>query len=107
MVAAYARGDLDEAASLAREGVERRPETPVAYSMLAQVFLDRGRLSEAVAFMQAAREEGLATDALERQLALTLVEIGQPEEAIAIVTPLLERTAGGWIERPSSVRWTE
>jgi arylsulfatase A-like enzyme/tetratricopeptide (TPR) repeat protein len=95
MVAAYASGDLDEAASLAREVVGKRPETPVAYSMLAQVLLDRGRLSEAVTFMQAARQEGLATDALERQLALTLVEIGRPEEAIAIVTPLLERAAGG------------
>jgi tetratricopeptide (TPR) repeat protein len=45
--------------------------------------------------MWAVNEQGYATDALKRQLALTLVETGRPHEAIAIVEPLLENSAGG------------
>jgi tetratricopeptide (TPR) repeat protein len=95
MVAHYAKGDLEEAAGLARAVLERRPATPVAYTMLAQVLLDQRRLGEAVELMRATRERGWATDALERQLALTLVETGRPVEAISIVEPLLEKSAGG------------
>ena len=45
--------------------------------------------------MRAIHQRGLATDSLQRQLALTLVEIGRPEEAIAVVGPLLAVSAGG------------
>jgi tetratricopeptide (TPR) repeat protein len=95
MLALYTAGKLGEAAQLAREVLDERPETPVAYTLIAQVLLDQQRPEEAIEFMRRTRERGLATPALERQLALTLIEQGRPEEALSFLDTLVEPDSDG------------
>lgn len=65
------------------------------------VALDAGRAQEAVGLMRSIRERGLATDVVERQLALTLVELGRAAEALAVIEPLI--TAAGESPEPEDL----
>ena len=87
---AYQDGRLEQAEDLARRTIERRPQMGLGYSNLAQVLLDRGRIEEALRLMIDAERSGLASPFLERQLALTLAQVGQSQDAV----PLMERHAG-------------
>jgi len=84
------RGKTAEAIRLAREAVRERPGMPIGHSLLAQALLDAGQTTEAVSVMRQARSLGAASDALLRQLGLTLAEGGQSAEAAEVLTPLAE-----------------
>lgn len=87
---AFARGDFDEAVRLARSLVERRPSMAVGHTQLAQALLEAGRRDEAIAAMQNARKKGWAGPSLLRQLGLSLLEEGRPQEAASVLRPVAE-----------------
>ncbi len=87
---AYQDGRLDQAENLARRTIQRRPQMGLGYSNLAQVLLDQGRIEEALRLMIDAERRGLASPFLQRQLALTLAQVGQSQDAVR----LMERHAG-------------
>ncbi|HVT17387.1 MAG TPA: sulfatase-like hydrolase/transferase [Thermoanaerobaculia bacterium] len=93
----YSRGRVDEAVAVARRIVEARPAMPLGHTLLAQALLQGEHKDEALAVMRQAREKGVATDDLLRQLGLTLAETGRAEEALQVLRPL----AGGG--EPSSL----
>ncbi len=82
---AYLSGRLERAEQLARQTIERRPGMGLGYSNLAQVLLDRGRIEEALRTMVDAERRGLASPFLERQLALTLAEVGRADDAVRLM----------------------
>lgn len=82
---AYQDGRLIEAEDLARRTIERRPQMGLGYSNLAQVLLDQGRIAEALRLMVDAERRGLASPFLQRQLALTLAQVGRPEDAVRLM----------------------
>jgi len=84
----YTGGRAAAAAELALELVRDRPSMPLGYSLAAQALLEAGRTEKALAVMEAAREQGLASDSLLRQLGLTLAESGRHREAIEVLEPL-------------------
>lgn len=87
---AYQDGRLEQAEDLARRTIERRPQMGLGHSNLAQVLLDQGRIEEALQVMIEAERRGLASSFLQRQLALTLAQVGQSRDAVR----LMERHAG-------------
>ena len=87
---AYQDGRLEQAGDLARRTIQRRPQMGLGYSNLAQVLLDQGRIEEALRLMVDAERRGLASAFLQRQLALTLAQVGQSQDAVR----LMERHAG-------------
>jgi len=87
---AYSRGKLEEALKLAREVVAARPTMPLGLSLLAQSLLESRRRAEALKVMRQARQEGLASEALLRQLGLTLAEDGKLAEALEVLQPLAD-----------------
>ena len=87
---AYQAGRLEQAEDLARRTIRRRPRMGLGYSNLAQVLLDQGRIEEALRLMIDAERRGLASPFLQRQLALTLAQVGQSQDAVR----LMERHAG-------------
>lgn len=82
---AYQGGRLERAEQLARQTIERRPQMGLGYSNLAQVLLDRGRIEVALRVMVEAERRGLASLFLQRQLALTLAEVGRVEDAVRLM----------------------
>ncbi len=87
---AYQAGRLQEAESLARRTIERRPGMGLGYSNLAQALLEQGKVEEALSVMVDAERRRLASASLRRQLALTLAEVGRAADAVR----LMERYAG-------------
>lgn len=87
---AYQDGLLELAEELARRTIERRPEMGLGYSNLAQVLLEQGRTDEALSVMIDAERRGLASPYLHRQLALTLVRIGRPRDAVRLMEQYLD-----------------
>ncbi|MBW8876480.1 MAG: sulfatase-like hydrolase/transferase [Acidobacteria bacterium] len=85
----YMHGRMDDAVKLARELVTARPSMALGHSLLAQSLLQAGRTREALDVMLNARKLGATTDALLRQLGLTLSELGRASEAIEILRPLI------------------
>ena len=83
--AAWQAGRLEQAEALARRTIERRPGMGLGYANLAQVLLDRGRIEEALRLMIDAERRGLASPHLERQLALTLAQVGRAEDAVRLM----------------------
>ena len=83
--AAYQAGRLEQAEALARRTIERRPGMGLGYANLAQVLLDRGRIDEALRLMIDAERRELASPHLERQLALTLAQVGRAEDAVRLM----------------------
>jgi len=90
VVALYHQGRLSEAETVVRQVVEERPDMGLAYYFWAQVKLEQGQLPEAIAVMNRARDLGVATPALLRQLGLSLAEVGEVAEAIPLLQPLAE-----------------
>lgn len=84
----YQEGQLEEAETVVRQVVDERPDMGLAYYFWAQVKLEQGRLTAAIAVMNRARDMGVATPALIRQLGLSLAEAGQAEEAVPLLEPL-------------------
>lgn len=87
----YMRGKLDDSVRLAREVVKERPTMSLGYSLLAQALLQVGKTPEALDVMLKARAQGAVSDALLRQLGLTLSEMGRAKEAVDILKPLAEK----------------
>ncbi|MGH9381269.1 MAG: sulfatase-like hydrolase/transferase [Thermoanaerobaculia bacterium] len=87
----FQRRRLSEAAELGREVVRERPEMGLGYYYLSQVLLEEGRPAEALEVMLEAHRREVATDALLRQLALTLAEAGRLSEAVSVIAPIAER----------------
>ncbi len=87
---AYQDGRLERAEALAREMIEHRPQMGLGYFNLAQTLLDLGRIEEALRLMIDAERRQLAPLTLQRQLALTLAQVGRPRDAVR----LMERHAG-------------
>jgi len=85
----YMRGRTDDAVKLARELVAARPSMALGHSLLAQSLLQAGKTREALDAMLNARKLGATTDALLRQLGLTLAEVGRANEAIEVLRPLI------------------
>ncbi len=77
------RGEPAGAERLAREVIAERPSMGLAWYLLSQVLLDRGAIGEAIATMEEAVRLGAASDALVRQLGLSLAEVGRFAEALA------------------------
>ncbi len=88
-IEAYSSGRADDAVALAREIVAARPTMPLGRSLLAQALLEAGRQDEALAEMRRARDDGVTTETLLRQLGLTLAERGETEAALAAVASLV------------------
>jgi arylsulfatase A-like enzyme/Flp pilus assembly protein TadD len=84
----YSRRRVPEAVALARELVAERPEMGIGYSFLSQALLEAGETVEAVAVMERARGAKLASEALLRQLGLSLAELGRAAEAVELLRPL-------------------
>ncbi|MFL6193943.1 MAG: sulfatase-like hydrolase/transferase [Thermoanaerobaculia bacterium] len=84
----YMRGKLDDSVRLAREVVQARPSMPLGYSLLAQGLLQSGKTREALDAMLEARNRKAVSDALLRQLGLTLAEVGRAREAVDVLRPL-------------------
>ena len=86
----YHRGRLEEAEAAAASVVAARPDMGIAHYYLAQIQLESGQVRAALDTMSRAHRSGVATLALSRQLALTLAEVGRPEDGVAILEPLAE-----------------
>ena len=82
---AYQAGRLQEAESLARRTIERRPGMGLGYSNLAQALLEQGKVQEALGVMIDAERGRLASASLHRQLALTLAEVGRAGDAVRLM----------------------
>lgn len=86
----YMTGRVEESVRLGREIVAGRPTMPLGHSLLAQSLLQAGKTREALDVMLAARKQGAVSDALLRQLGLTLSEVGRANEAVGILKPLAD-----------------
>lgn len=82
---AYQDGRLEHAEALARRTIARRPLMGLGHSNLAQVLLDQRRIEEALRLMIDAERRGLASPFLQRQLALTLAQVGQTRDAVRLM----------------------
>jgi arylsulfatase A-like enzyme len=90
VVELYHEGRLDEAERVVREVIDERPDMGLAYYFWAQVELERDQLAEAITVMNRARDLGVATPSLLRQLGLSLTEAGQAREAVPLLEPLAD-----------------
>jgi arylsulfatase A-like enzyme/cytochrome c-type biogenesis protein CcmH/NrfG len=87
----YMRGKLDEAIRQTREIVRERPTMSLGHSLLAQSLLQAGHTQEALDVMLKAKSQGAVSDALLRQLGLTLSEVGRAGEAADLLRPLAQK----------------
>jgi arylsulfatase A-like enzyme/Flp pilus assembly protein TadD len=87
----YMRGKVEDSIRLARDIVRERPTMSLGHSLLAQALLQEGHTQEALDVMLKARAQGTVSDALLRQLGLTLSEVGRAPEAVVILKPLAEK----------------
>ena len=78
-----------EAIALGREILEQRPDTGLVYVYLSNLLIQQGDPEAAIAVMRRAEQLGVAGHELLRQLGLTLVDTGQPQEALAVLAPLV------------------
>ena len=72
----------------ARRIIAEQPRLAHAHFYLAQALLDQGKAQEALQAMQRARSAGVSNQALERQLGLTLTEVGEPQRGLEILAAL-------------------
>ncbi|HEX4962363.1 MAG TPA: sulfatase-like hydrolase/transferase [Thermoanaerobaculia bacterium] len=84
----YMRGRTEEAIKKGRELVAARPTMALGHSLLAQSLLQAGKTQEALEVMLNARKLGAVSDALLRQLGLTLSEVGRANEAVEVLKPV-------------------
>ncbi len=85
VVELYGARRLEEAAPLARRVVAERPSMAVGHSLLAQILLEQRDVAAAIEVMEQARSLGAANAGLNRQLALSLAQVGRADEAITIL----------------------
>lgn len=83
-------GDLEAAIGLAKEVLATRPTMGAASVYLANLQLEAGRPLEAIDTMRRSQQLGVASRDLLRQLALTLIGIGEATEGLDVLAPLLE-----------------
>jgi arylsulfatase A-like enzyme/tetratricopeptide (TPR) repeat protein len=81
-------GRYDEARSHVELSRKQYPRE--SNDLLAQIELRQGNTQAALEVARRAVSEGQASEALRRQMALSLSETGQPAEAIALLQPLAE-----------------
>jgi arylsulfatase A-like enzyme/Tfp pilus assembly protein PilF len=81
-------GRFDDARSHAELALKALPDQ--AYELLARIAAKQGNEDDEMAVMRKAVAEGQASEALRRQLALSLSGRGQPGEAIAILQPFAQ-----------------
>ncbi len=79
---------FERAAATLQEVIRERPDMAAPYYYLAQMLLESGRSSEALAVLTSAHERGATTPALLRQLALSLSAAGRYQEAINALDPM-------------------
>ena len=90
----YQRSQPEEAATLFREVIARRPDTADAYRYLAFVYWQEGRPAEAIQTLETALNRGITHRDVRVKLGVYLSETGNAERAIH----LLEGLAGDDIE---------
>ncbi|MEM7357335.1 MAG: sulfatase-like hydrolase/transferase, partial [Acidobacteriota bacterium] len=83
-------GQAQEAIALAREILAQRPTMGVVYIYLSSLLLQTGDYAEAIRTMRTAEQQGVASRDLLRQLGLTLITVGQAQEALQVLAPLAE-----------------
>ncbi len=88
VIEAYTLRDFAASVRVAHEVVTARPSMPMGHALLAQALLEAGSRQAALAAMERARKENVATDGLLVQLGLTLAEAGRAGEAITLLEPL-------------------
>ncbi len=81
-------GRFEEARSHAELARKQYPEE--VYDLLLQAATRQGDTAQAMTLMRQAVDEGKASEALRRQMALSLSESGKPAEAAALLQPLAE-----------------
>lgn len=84
----YREGSFEEAARLAREVIDARPDMSVGYYHLGQILLEAGELAPAIEVLGEAYTRGVASDELIRQLALSLAQVGRAGEGVELLRPL-------------------
>jgi len=87
---AYRAGRVDEAVSLYKAVIEKRPDTEDAYRKLALAYWRAGNSKDAIAALEAALRAGVTQSEVRIKLAQYLAESGEPKRAI----DLLEHSAG-------------
>ncbi|MEE8523360.1 MAG: sulfatase-like hydrolase/transferase [Thermoanaerobaculia bacterium] len=83
-------GGTPAAIELARQILAERPSMGLVYVYLANLLLESGDTAEALRVMRRAREDGVASKELLRQLGLTLVSTGRPRQALEVLEPLAQ-----------------
>jgi len=87
VIDAYSRGDFERAVALAREVLATHPEIAEAYDNLALSLRQLERNREAIAVLRDGIAHASVKRDLIRQLGMTLVENGQPDEAVSVLAP--------------------
>lgn len=85
---AYSDGHFERAAALAREAIALRPDLSPAYENAALALRQLERHDEAIALLRSAIDRGIRPPTLLRNLALSLCEVGRPQEAVQLLQPL-------------------
>ncbi len=87
-MAELSASDPPQAIELGREILADRPSMGVVYIYLSTLLLRAGDPQPAIQVMRRARQEGVASRDLERQLGLTLITAGRAAEALEVLEPL-------------------
>jgi arylsulfatase A-like enzyme/Tfp pilus assembly protein PilF len=88
----YSRLRYAEAAALAREVVQARPQMSEGYEQLALALRQLERHDEAIAALREGVRRAGGKESLQRQLGLALSEAGQAPEAVEVLRPLADGT---------------
>jgi arylsulfatase A-like enzyme/Flp pilus assembly protein TadD len=83
----FGRRKCDEAIPIARRIVAERPNMKLAYQHLAMVLRCKGDLVGVLRAFEMASKNGAGGEAIDRQKAMLLSELGRPQDAIAVMEP--------------------
>ncbi len=83
----YQAGDVQGAVGTLREVLRRQPQMALAYTHLAFILTDQGRLGEAIEVLEEARARAIESEPLARKLALALARAGRAREAREVLAP--------------------
>lgn len=81
----FGRRKCDEAIPIARRVVAERPNMKLAYQHLAMVLRCKGDLEGVLRAFEMASQKGAGGEAIDRQKAMLLSELGRPREAVAVL----------------------
>jgi arylsulfatase A-like enzyme/Tfp pilus assembly protein PilF len=87
-VEAFSSGHPADAVQMYHDVIARRPDMAIAYRHLAFVEWERGNTAAAIDVLTRARAAGVTHVGVTTQLGEYLAEVGQAEQAIALVEPL-------------------